>query len=261
MPAWEAEHHAAARIAADAGHAVLELARTSGLEPSVLREVADRESHERITAALAEAFPDDAVRSEEGIRDASAHPGTDRVWIVDPLDGTWEYGQGRDDWGVHVAFWSAGALRAGAVALPARGEVHGTGLPPRPLPPLPPRVRMVVSRTRAHPQALAVGHALGAEVVPMGSAGAKVGALLSGMAEVYAHAGGQYEWDSAAPVAAAQAAGLHASRLDGTPLAYNRPDPWLPDLLVCRAELAEAAVAAVLAAAGGPPSASNGPGR
>lgn len=251
MPAWEHEDREAARIASEAGRLLLDLAGSGhGMAADTLRDEADRMAHAHITAALATAFPGDAVLSEEGATGPEGRIGADRVWIVDPLDGTWEYGQGRSDWAVHVAFWCEGALRTGAVALPALGELHATGAPPPLLPAPPPRIRMVVSRSRAHPLALAVGEALGAEIIPMGSAGAKAAAVLAGRADVYAHAGGQYEWDSAAPVAVAHAAGLHASRLDGTPLRYNRADPWLPDLLVCRPDLAEAAVAAVLSAAG-----------
>lgn len=251
MAALDHEHREAARIAAGAGRLLLDHARRAQeMSSEALRDTADRLAHEHIVGELATAFPDDAVLSEEGFRGPAGRVGADRVWIVDPLDGTWEYGQGRPDWAVHVALWRRGSLCAGAVALPALDELHATGVA-RPLwPPPPPRPRMVVSRTRAHPLALAVGTALDAEVVPMGSAGAKAAAVLAGRAEVYAHSGGQYEWDSAAPVAVAQAAGLHASRLDGTPLQYNRADPWLPDLLVCRVELAEPAIAAVLAAAG-----------
>lgn len=251
MDSWVREHAESARVASTAGELLLDLVRSAhGLSADALRDTADRLAHEHIIAALADVFPADAVLSEEGATGPDGRVGAERVWIVDPLDGTWEYGQGRSDWAVHVALWCRGELRAGAVVLPALGEVHATGATRPVLPPPPARPRMVVSRSRPHPLALAVGAALEAEVVPMGSAGAKAAAVIAGRAEVYAHAGGQYEWDSAAPVAVARAAGLHASRLDGTPLRYNRADPWLPDLLVCRAELAEAAVAAVLAAAG-----------
>jgi 3'(2'), 5'-bisphosphate nucleotidase len=169
----------------------------------------------------------------------------DRVWIVDPLDGTREFSElDRDDWAVHVALWQAGELVAGAVALPARGVTLAT--PTLAAPPVhsgPPRI--AVSRSRPPAVAEAVRDRLGGVLVPMGSAGVKVAAVVQGAADVYVHAGGQYEWDSAAPVAVARAAGLHTSRIDGSPLVYNRPDPLLPDLLVCRPEYAKTVLAAI----------------
>jgi 3'(2'), 5'-bisphosphate nucleotidase len=169
---------------------------------------------------------------------------SERVWIVDPLDGTREFSElGRQDWAVHVALWESGELVAGAVALPAQGVTLAT--PDVATPPQhsgPPRI--VVSRTRPPAIALRVCERLGGTLVEMGSAGAKVAAVVQGLADVYVHAGGQYEWDSAAPVAVARAAGLHTSRLDGSPLRYNRPDPLLPDLVVCRPEHADAVLSA-----------------
>ncbi len=172
-----------------------------------------------------------------------------RVWIIDPLDGTREFGElDRDDWAVHVALWQTGRLVAGAVALPAQGVLLQT-----PDPKLGKRTagppRITVSRTRPPGLAQAVARRLGGELIAMGSAGAKMAAIVQGQADVYLHAGGQYEWDSAAPVAVATAAGLHASRLDGSPLRYNQPDPFLPDLLVCRPELVERVLAAISSAA------------
>ncbi|HWL48015.1 MAG TPA: 3'(2'),5'-bisphosphate nucleotidase CysQ, partial [Sphingomonadaceae bacterium] len=158
-----------------------------------------------------------------------------RVWIVDPLDGTREYSEGRDDWAVHVALAVDGKPRVGAVALPGLGQTLSSASPPPPLPPRAGRTpRLLVSRSRPAAQALAVAERLGAETVAMGSAGAKAMAVVRGEADIYLHAGGQYEWDNCAPVAVAQAAGLHASRLDGSPLTYNHANPWLPDLLICR---------------------------
>ncbi len=205
----------------------------------------DRRANQLILARLAQARPDDAVLSEEAA-DTSARLGAARVWIVDPLDGTREFAEpGRTDWAVHVALQEDDELVVGAVALPARGEVFATGGPLPPLGPLPDVPRLVVSRSRPPAVAEPIRRALGAAVVPMGSAGAKAMAVVRGDAEVYAHAGGQYEWDSAAPVAVAAAAGLWASRLDGSPLVYNRPDPWSPDLLICRRELASLVLDAV----------------
>jgi 3'(2'), 5'-bisphosphate nucleotidase len=166
------------------------------------------------------------------------------VWIVDPLDGTREYAEDRDDWAVHVALVEDGRPVAGAVALPAQGVVFGTADPPA-VPSAPTPLRIVVSRTRPPAEATRIAEALGAELVAMGSAGAKTMSILQGRSDVYPHSGGQYEWDSAAPVAVAMAAGLHCSRLDGSPLRYNREDPWLPDLLVCRPEHVEAVLEAL----------------
>jgi 3'(2'), 5'-bisphosphate nucleotidase len=164
------------------------------------------------------------------------------VWIIDPLDGTREYGEGRSDWAVHVALVEDGRPTAGAVALPALGEVFSTERP-LPLPAVGDPLRVIVSRSRPPAEALAVAQALGAELVEMGSAGAKTMAILRGEADVYPHSGGQFEWDSAAPVAVAAAAGLSCTRLDGSPLLYNRPDPYLPDLLICRPAHADAVLA------------------
>jgi 3'(2'), 5'-bisphosphate nucleotidase len=209
------------------------------------RDAGDARSHAFLLSELSRLRPGDAVLSEEGADDPSRLR-AERVWIIDPLDGTREFAEpDRDDWAVHVALWSAAAgdLVAGAVALPAQGVTLGTpsvALGARP--PGPPRI--VVSRTRPPAVAAAVRDRLSGELVPMGSAGAKMAAVVRGTADVYVHAGGQYEWDSAAPVAVARAAGLHASRLDGSPLRYNQPNALLPDLVVCRPELAEAVLTA-----------------
>ena len=224
--------------------------QTSGAEQRAIKDEGDRRSHELLMERLAERRPDDAVLSEEATTDeqaASQRLGADRVWIVDPLDGTREYSEGRSDWAVHVALTESGVPTAGAVALPALGLTLSTGEPPS-IPPATDAPRVVVSRTRPPAEALAVAQALGGELVEMGSAGAKAMSILRGESDVYPHSGGQYEWDSAAPVAVAIAAGLHCSRLDGSPLVYNRPDPYLPDLLICRSELADATLAAAAAA-------------
>jgi 3'(2'), 5'-bisphosphate nucleotidase len=242
------DHDQAARIAGRAGVLLLRLRAAGGGDAHALRARGDRESNRLILDALAEAFPHDAVLSEESA-DTPERLDAERVWIVDPLDGTREFGEdGRTDWAVHVALAVGGRVTAGAVALPARDLVLSTGHPPAlgaaRTPP-----RLVVSRTRPPAVTEPIRAALGAECVPLGSAGAKAMAVVLGEAEVYAHAGGQFEWDSAAPVAVAAAAGLHVSRLDGRPLRYNRPDPYLPDVLICRPELA-AAVLAVVAGEG-----------
>lgn len=200
---------------------------------------ADAESDRFLLDELGRRRPRDAVLSEESPDDA-VRLDRRRVWIVDPLDGTREYGEpGRSDWAVHVALWEDGLLSAGAVALPALGCVRSTLRPrPRPRPRRSGVRRIAVSRTRPPAWAHPVAEALGAELVGMGSAGAKVAAVLRGEVDAYLHDGGQYEWDSAAPVAVARAAGLHASSVDGSPLRYNKPDPWSPDLLVCEPEQA-----------------------
>jgi 3'(2'), 5'-bisphosphate nucleotidase len=228
-------------LAAEAGRRLLAL-RARGGSPDDLRQAGDRQSHEFLAAELARLRPGDAVLSEEG-RDDPARLAVARVWIVDPLDGTREFGEaGRTDWAVHVALWDRGALTAGAVALPAQGQVLSTAEPPWPAPaaPAPAALRIVVSRTRAPAFVAPLRAATGAVIVPLGSAGAKAAAVICGSADAYVHSGGQYEWDSAAPVAVAVAAGFHASRLDGSKLDYNQADPWLPDILICRASIAGA---------------------
>jgi 3'(2'), 5'-bisphosphate nucleotidase len=236
-----AEHRDAAKLAEIAGRALVELRA----DPPSLRDLGaagDRMAHQLLVAELNRLYPDDDVRSEEGLEHVA---GTGRLWIIDPLDGTREFRQpGRSDWAVHVAMAVGGVAVVGAVALPALDLVLGTGEPPV-LPPLrtgePPRV--VVSRSRPPDVAYDVTESINGVMVPMGSAGAKIAAVILGAAEVYVHAGGQYEWDSCAPVAVAVASGLHASRLDGEPLRYGDPDAWLPDLVVCRQEYAEAVLA------------------
>ncbi|RDH78047.1 3'(2'),5'-bisphosphate nucleotidase CysQ [Mycolicibacterium moriokaense] len=233
----------AATLATQAGELLLgvrdELADAGAAER---KAAGDKRSHDFLMEALARVRPADAVLSEEGVDDP-VRLRSERVWIVDPLDGTREFSElGRDDWAVHVALWQQGALVAGAVALPAQGVTLATPTVAAP-PAAPANPRIVVSRTRPPAIALEVRAALDGVLVEMGSAGAKVASVVQGLSDAYVHAGGQYEWDSAAPVAVARAAGLHASRLDGSPLEYNRPDPLLPDLIVCRPELAEAVLA------------------
>jgi 3'(2'), 5'-bisphosphate nucleotidase len=261
------DHALARELAEEAGRGLLELrARGFSDEPDTLRKAGDRLSHEFLVAELARRRPGDAVLSEEGADDP-VRLTAERVWIVDPLDGTREFGEpGRTDWAVHVALWERGAaegagdLTAGAVALPAQGKVLSTLDPHRcdieavitapishrgqesqgggsvgePTG----RLRIVVSRTRAARFVLDISELINAELVPWGSAGAKVAAVVYGEADAYIHGGGFYEWDTAAPVAVARAAGLHASRIDGSALAYNQADVLMPDILVCRPALA-----------------------
>jgi len=243
------DHVLAQDLAVAAGQLLLEL-RGRGGDRDALRQSGDRLSHEFLAAELAARRPGDAVLSEEGIDD-KARLAAQRVWIVDPLDGTREFGEdGRTDWAVHVALWERGGsglgrLTAGAVALPAQGRVLSTVSPPAPPGGAPTRLRLVVSRSRAPRLVRDVAGRLGAELVPCGSAGAKVATVITGETDAYLHAGGFYEWDTAAPVAVARAAGYHASRIDGAELIYNRENPLLPDILVCRPVIAGLLLAAI----------------
>ena len=235
------DHVLARDLAGQAGQRLLEL-RTQGGDPDVLRKAGDRLSHEFLTAALAALRPGDVVLSEEGA-DNPARLGGRRVWIVDPLDGTREFGEpGRTDWAVHVALWESKAndLTAGAVALPAQDRILSTAEPPPPLAAgeAPAKIRIVVSRSRPPQFVRNISGLIDAELVPLGSAGAKVAAVINGEVDAYVHGGGFYEWDTAAPVAVARAAGLHASRIDGSDLAYNQADLLMPDILVCRPAVA-----------------------
>ena len=242
------DHTLAADLAQRAGELLLTLRAdltATGAQPAELKDAGDRASHEFLMAELRSHRPDDAVLSEEAKADEIADTArltAARVWIIDPLDGTREYGEGRSDWAVHVALVEDGVATAGAVALPGLGTVFSTA-DPATLPDAPDPLRVIVSRSRPPAEALAIAEALGADLVEMGSAGAKTMAILRGEADVYPHSGGQYEWDSAAPVAVAMAAGLSCTRLDGSPLVYNREDPYLPDLLICRPAHTDAVLA------------------
>jgi 3'(2'), 5'-bisphosphate nucleotidase len=248
----EDDHLLARDLAEQAGQRLLEL-RARGGESDMLRKAGDRQSHEFLIARFAELRPDDLVLSEEAA-DNSARLAAERVWIVDPLDGTREFGEpGRTDWAVHVALWEksaangAGDLTAGAVALPAQGMVLSTAEPVHPAgdgdtgaP-----VRIVVSRSRPPEFVQNISDLISAKLVPLGSAGAKVAAVVSGEVDAYIHGGGFYEWDTAAPVAVARAAGLHASRIDGSALTYNQAELLMPDILVCRPALAGSLLQAI----------------
>ena len=248
MPTAE-DHQLAARLAHEAGELLLrlrdELASQDAV-PARIKDEGDRRSHEWLMGELRSERPEDAVLSEEARADErndARRLRAARVWIIDPLDGTREYGEGRADWAVHVALVEDGTPTVGAVALPAEGIVLSTAEVPE-VPAAGDPLRVVVSRSRPPEEATRIAHSLRAELVEMGSAGAKAMSILLGRSDVYPHSGGQFEWDSAAPVAVATAAGLHCSRLDGSELVYNRVDSYLPDLLICRPEHASAVIGA-----------------
>jgi 3'(2'), 5'-bisphosphate nucleotidase len=232
-------------LAQEAGQLLLDLQRSGTFNAEVLGDEGDKRANALIIYTIKRLRPNDTILSEEQKCDGERLHSS-RVWIVDPLDGTREFREGRDDWAVHIALAIDGVATIGAVALPGLGLTLSTGqdhrLAPRNNP-----LRMVVSRTRPAAEAVNVAKALGAELVPMGSAGAKAMAVVRGDADIYLHTGGQYEWDNCAPVAVAQATGLHCSRVDGSPMRYNNADPYLSDLLICRPELVDQ-IMAILAA-------------
>ncbi len=234
-------------IAETAGRLLITLRDSRLFEGKALGRAGDDVANRFIMQALAEARPDDAVLSEEEV-DNLARCDRSRVWIIDPLDGTREYGEGRADWAVHVALAVDGRPALGAVALPAM-DLTLCSAALTPLADARATPRMVVSRTRPPAEALAVAERLGAELLPMGSAGAKAMAVVRGEAEIYLHSGGQYEWDNCAPLAVAAAHGLHVSRIDGSAPLYNRANPYVPDLLICRQEYAGTVLGLVAAMA------------
>ncbi len=227
----------AAHLAETAGQILIAVRESEVFSPKALGKAGDQTANQFLVHALREQRPDDGLLSEE-MKDDGARLGMERVWIIDPVDGTREYGEKREDWAVHVALTINGVAEIGAVALPGAGLVLRSDRP-SPLPAANAPLRMLVSRTRPAKEAVQVAEALGAELLEMGSAGAKAMAVVRGQAEIYVHSGGQFEWDSAAPVAVAQAHGLFCSRLDGSPLVYNQEDVYLPDLIICRPELAD----------------------
>ncbi|MBT2134724.1 3'(2'),5'-bisphosphate nucleotidase CysQ [Croceibacterium sp. LX-88] len=229
----------AAELAEAAGRILLDLRARGEFEGKALGQEGDRLANAWLVERLRAERPDDGLLSEES-KDTAERLSKSRVWIIDPLDGTREYGEARADWAVHVGLAIDGVAEIGAVALPGLdgGLVLSSGQPVAPAEHIG-APRMLVSRTRPAAEAVAVAEALGCELVPMGSAGAKAMAVVTGQAEIYLHSGGQYEWDNCAPVAVARANGLHCSRIDGSPLIYNNPDTYLPDLLICRPEYAE----------------------
>lgn len=236
------DHAFAAWLADAAGEVLLQVRAESGLEGKALKDAGDAAAQEVLARLLTEHRPEDSVLSEEATDDQTRLDAS-RVWIIDPLDGTREFSEPpRDDWAVHVALWQDGELTAGAVAQPALGETFSTARPPVVPTRTSDRSRIAVSRTRPPAFVQALAAEIGADLVPMGSAGVKVLSVARDVSDAYVHAGGQYQWDNAAPVAVARAAGLHCSRVDGSELVYNGADTSLPDLIVCRPELAESII-------------------
>jgi 3'(2'), 5'-bisphosphate nucleotidase len=233
----------AAHLADVAGQLLITVRDSGLLTANALGKAGDQTANQFLVHAIRAQRPDDGLLSEEE-KDNEDRLAKSRVWIVDPVDGTREYGEERTDWAVHVALAVDGVPVIGAVSLPGLGVILRTDQPLA-VPAAPAKLRMVVSRTRPAKEALAVAEKLGAELLPMGSAGAKAMAVVRGEADIYLHTGGQYEWDSCAPVAVAKAFGLHCSRVDGSPLVYNQRDTYMPDLLICRKEHAEQVLALV----------------
>jgi 3'(2'), 5'-bisphosphate nucleotidase len=233
----------AAQLAATAGRILMQVRDCGLVTGAALGKTGDQTANQFLCHALRQQRPEDGLLSEEE-KDSAERLSHSRVWIIDPVDGTREYGEARADWAVHVGLAIDGVASIGAVALPGIDVVLRSDQP-QPLPPGAPIPRMLVSRSRPAPEALAVAELLDAELLPMGSAGAKAMAVVRGDAEIYLHTGGQYEWDSCAPVAVAAAHGLHVSRADGSPLIYNRQDTYMPDLLICRPEWTERVLAAM----------------
>jgi len=239
----------AAHLADVAGRILISVREAGVFADKALGKAGDATANQFLVHAVQAQRPEDGLLSEES-KDTEARLAKSRVWIIDPVDGTREYGEARADWAVHVGLAVDGVASLGAVALPGAGNGGGKVLrsdQPLAVPPAPATLRMVVSRTRPAKEAVAVAEKIGAELVPMGSAGAKAMAIILGEADIYLHSGGQYEWDSCAPVAVALAHGLHCSRIDGSPLVYNQANTYMPDLLICRREHADMILAEIAA--------------
>ena len=244
----ETDQQLASRVATEAGAMLVELRDelvAVGIHYWDLKDEGDVAGHRYIMSALTSARPDDVILSEEAA-DNRRRLNAERVWIIDPIDGTNEFAEHpRHDWAIHIALWEAGELTAASVAHPTLGITFDAS----PAAVVPPSTRarplLVTSRSRNPYCAVMVANALGCDVARLGSAGAKAMAIVMGEADIYVHDGGMYQWDSAAPSAVAKAAGLHVSRIDGSPLEYNKESLWLPDFLVCRSELAEPALKAL----------------
>jgi len=244
MIVTDGDHALAAKLAKTAGQLLVQLRQTAVVDGKALGAMGDTVANAFLMSALRTLRPDDGILSEEE-RSSPERLTKARVWVVDPLDGTREYSEGRDDWAVHVALCLDGSPVAAAVALPGLNVTHST---------VARRTQrnaesedVLVSRSRPPREAEAIARALKTSLKPMGSAGAKAMAVLRGEARAYVHSGGQYEWDSCAPACVAAAHGLHVSRLDGSELIYNQPDPYLPDLLICEPDVADQILATVRA--------------
>jgi len=244
----ETDQQLASRVATEAGVMLVDLRDelvAEGVHYWDLKDEGDVAGHRYIMSALMAARPDDVILSEEAA-DNRRRLNAERVWIIDPIDGTNEFAEHpRHDWAIHIALWESGEITAASVALPTLGITFDAS----PAAVVPPSTRekplLVTSRSRNPYCAVMVANALGCDVARLGSAGAKAMAIVMGEADIYVHDGGMYQWDSAAPSAVAKAAGLHVSRTDGSPLKYNQESLWLPDFLVCRTEFAEPALSAL----------------
>ena len=252
----------AADLAADAGELLLRVREEIGFGyPWALGDAGDSLANALLLRRLRAERPGDAVLSEEADDDL-VRLKSDRVWIIDPLDGTREFSTpGRDDWAVHIALWQrppgdptgdatdgTREITDAAVSLPARGNTvyrSDTVTADAARVGVPDTIRIAVSANRPPAVLHRMRQTLAIQPVGIGSAGAKAMAIIDGHVDAYVHAGGQWEWDSAAPAGVLMAAGMHASRLDGSPLRYNQLDPYLPDFVMCRPELAQILLRAI----------------
>ncbi len=220
---------------------ILKGVRTSGLLRGLaLGDAGDTLAQEWISRVLAQHRPDDGFLSEEDTDDLSRLD-KKRVWIVDPLDGTKEFSTGRQDWAIHIALVIDGKPAHAAVGMPDLGVTFKSSEARAVTGPL--ARRFVVSRNRPPQVASYIAEQMGYTTRGIGSAGAKAMQVLLGDFDGYIHAGGQYEWDQAAPVGVALAAGLWCSRLDGSEITFNQEDTYIPDLLICRPEIKDEVLA------------------
>ena len=231
------DHALAARLADETGRLLLDLLNDpAGPKGWGLEMAGDRQAHEFLVEELRRHRPGDAVLSEEG-HDDRRRLDAERVWILDPLDGSSDFGIS-GAWSVHVALCQRGVPVAGAVAVPAWDTTFATDPAPRPTMCRVGRRRVVVARSRGHIDGNRLSR-LGVEVLTMGSAGVKAMTVVRGEMDAYVHGGGLYEWDTCAPAAVAQAAGLHVCSADGSPLRFNNPRPHTPGLVICRPDFAD----------------------
>jgi 3'(2'), 5'-bisphosphate nucleotidase len=234
-------------LAARTGARAIDLARRGRWSGRTLAELGDNAADGFLCGWLAAVRPNDAILSEE-TTDSRARLTAERVWIVDPIDGSKEYGSGGNEWAVQVALWVRGRLALGALALSGDGPVlagicgdsddtlGGEATPVRGTTPEPSRPRIIVSKNHTPKWAPDFAERLGGTIVTASGVGYKVARVLLGAADVYVHEGSikLYEWDTAAPEAVARAFGWNVSGLDGGELVYNRVPPTTGDFLVCR---------------------------